>query len=98
MVSSVCHALLENDLHVANNSSGMETSKTNLKDKLHHLFSRKSFQLEEENRRLKEERMCKICTDKEISIVVIPVDTSLVVIIPLYLFHVVSLLFQHVKF
>ena len=72
VVSSVGHASLENDFHVVNNSYGMETSKNNLKDRLHHLFSRKNIQLKEENRRLKEERMCKICTDKEISIVLIP--------------------------
>ena len=64
VVSSLGHASLENDFHVLNNSSGMETSKNNLKDRLHHLFSRKNIQLKEENRRLKEERMYKICTDK----------------------------------
>ena len=72
VVSSVGHDPLENDFHVVNNSYVMETSKNNLKHRLHHLFSRKNIQLKEENRRLKEERMCKICTDKEISIVLIP--------------------------
>ena len=58
MVSWVYHASLETGLHIVNNSYGMKISKTNLTDKLYHLLSRKSIQLEEENRRLKEERMC----------------------------------------
>ena len=72
MVNAARHTSLENDLCAGSNSYNIKTSKANLKDKLYHLFSRKSIQLAVEYRRLKEERLCKICTDKEISIVLIP--------------------------
>lgn len=36
------------------------------------LLSRKSIQLSEENQKIKEERICKICFDRETSIVLIP--------------------------
>lgn len=55
-----------------NDGLDIKKPKTKFTDNLCKLLSRKSTQLLQENRRLKEERLCKICLDREITIVLIP--------------------------
>lgn len=55
-----------------NDGSDMKKPKTIFADDLCKLLSEKSIQLRDENRKLKEERLCKICSDRQITIVLLP--------------------------